>query len=77
MYWNEYKTKIENKNTTQQYRYFLKSSFIGVNQLFLLVYSNQKKILKVLKFEDVTYQKVLLRIIMPSSMEKNIYDQPI
>ena len=24
VYWNEYKTKIKNKNTTNEYRYFLK-----------------------------------------------------
>ena len=41
VYWNEYKTKSDNKNTTQEYRYFLKSIFAGVNRLFVLVYSNQ------------------------------------
>ena len=38
--WNEYKTKSENKNTTNEYRYFLESNFSGVNRLFVLVYSN-------------------------------------
>ena len=33
MYWNEYKTKNENKNTENKYRYFLESSFVGVNRL--------------------------------------------
>ena len=41
VYWNEYKTKSENKNTTQQYRYFLESNFLGVNRLFVLTFSNQ------------------------------------
>ena len=36
-YWNEYKTKSENKNTTNEYRYFLER----VNRLFILVYSNE------------------------------------
>ena len=40
-YWNGYKTKSENKNTTNEYRYFLKSSFVGVNRLFVSVYANQ------------------------------------
>ena len=40
VYWNEYK-KNENKSTTNEYRYFLKSNFVGVNRLFVLVYSNQ------------------------------------
>ena len=35
VYWNEYKTKSENINTVNKYRYFLKSNFVGVNRLFL------------------------------------------
>ena len=27
VYWNEYKTKSENKNTTNECRYFLESNF--------------------------------------------------
>ena len=41
MYENEYKTKSDYENTTNQYRKFLESNFVGVNRLFLLVYSNQ------------------------------------
>ena len=41
VYWNEYKTKWGNKNTTNKYRYFLESNFVGVNRLFALVCSNQ------------------------------------
>ena len=41
VYWKEYKTKSENKNMTNEYRYFLKSNFVEVNRLFVLVYSNQ------------------------------------
>ena len=41
VYWNEYKTKSENKNTTNKYRYFLESSFIAINRFFVLVYSNE------------------------------------
>ena len=40
-YWNEYKTKSENKNTTNEYGYFFESNFVGANRLFALVYSNQ------------------------------------
>ena len=41
VYWNEFKIKIENKNTENQHRYFLESSFFGVNRLFfILVYLN-------------------------------------
>ena len=31
VYWNEYKTKSETKNTTNEYRYFLESNFVRVN----------------------------------------------
>ena len=40
-YWNEYKTKRENKNTIDEYRYFLESNFVRINSLFALVYTNQ------------------------------------
>ena len=33
VYYNEYKTKSENNNTTNEYRYFLKSNFVGLNGL--------------------------------------------
>ena len=39
-YWNEYKTKIDNKHTTNEFRYFLKSNFVGVIIIFVLVYTN-------------------------------------
>ena len=39
--WNKYKTKSENKNTTNKYRYFLKSKFVGVNRLPVLFYLNR------------------------------------
>ena len=35
VYWYEYKTKNENKNTTNKYRYFLESNFVGANRLFI------------------------------------------
>ena len=63
MYWNEYKTKSENKTTTNECRYFIESNFVGVNRLLVLVYSNQDNDAKDLKLEDIIYQKVLSRII--------------
>ena len=41
VYWNECKTKSEYKNTTNEYIYFLVLNFVGVNRLFVLVYSNE------------------------------------
>ena len=35
------KQKLRTKITTNEYRYFLKSNFVGFNTLFVLVYSNQ------------------------------------
>ena len=40
VYWNEYETKRD-KNATNEFRYFLKSNFVVVNRLFLLVYLNR------------------------------------
>ena len=37
-YCNECKTKSENKNMTNEYRFFLESNFSGVNRLFVVVY---------------------------------------
>ena len=37
VYWNEYKTKSDNKNTINEYRYFNKPIFVGVNRLFVLI----------------------------------------
>ena len=41
VYWNENKTKGENKNRTNRFRYFFESNFAHSNRLFVLVYSNQ------------------------------------
>ena len=34
-YWNEYKTKSDNKNPTNEFRYFLELNFVGINRLFV------------------------------------------
>ena len=39
MYWNEYKIKNDNKDTTTDFRYFIESNYVGVNML--LIYLNQ------------------------------------
>ena len=38
VYWNENKTKSENKITTNEYIYFIESKFAGANRLFVFVY---------------------------------------
>ena len=62
-YWNECKTKSDNKNTINQFRYFLESNFVGVNRLFLLVDTNHGNNAK--RFNARKYSKI-----MCSSMEK-------
>ena len=58
VYWNEYKTKNENKNATNEYRYFLESNFVGVKRYFVLVYTNMSlAYAKSFKLEDIIYQK--------------------
>ena len=75
-YWNEYKTKIENINTTNKHIYFIKWNFVGADILFVLVYSNQDANSQRLKtIEDIIYKRVLFIII--SSVEKNFYDQAV
>ena len=40
-YWNEYKTKSDNENTSNEFRSFHESRFIGVYRLFVLGYANE------------------------------------
>ena len=37
--WNGYKAKCENKNSTNENRYFLKPNIVGANGFFVLIYS--------------------------------------
>ena len=53
VHWNEYKIKSQNKYTTNEFRYFLESNFVGVNRLFVLVYPNQNDDSK--RFETQKY----------------------
>ena len=76
MYWNEYETKSENKNTTNKYIYFLQSRFVGVNRLFVLTYSNQDENVKRYIGRRYDLRKGIFKnyiIIIISG--KNFYDQ--
>ena len=46
VYWNGNKTKSENKNTANEYILFLESNLVGVNRLFVLLYSNNENVSK-------------------------------
>ena len=41
-YWNEFKAKCENKNTTNEYRYFVQSDFVGLTIDYLLLNQDAK-----------------------------------
>ena len=53
LYWNKYKIKIEYRNTATNHRYFFESSFVKVETLFVLVYSDQDEISKKIKSEII------------------------
>ena len=69
-YWSEYKAKSENKNTRNEYRYFLVPNVFAVHKLFVLVYLNQDNDSKRFKGKRYYLPKELLIIITSSSMEK-------
>ena len=72
-----YKAKTENKNTANEYRYSLKLSFVGVNRLFVLVYSNQDA--KARRFNARKYYlpKGIIKNYSVIINGKNFYDQAI
>ena len=55
----------------QQNRYFVKSNFVGVNRLFILVYSIQD-----LKLEDIIKNCVIKNYNVIINW-KSFYDQPV
>ena len=38
LFWNENRTKNENKNTICEYRYFLEPNFVVVKRLFIFIF---------------------------------------
>ena len=76
VYWSEYKTKRENKNWTNEYRYFLKSNIGKVKKLFVLVYSNIHNAKKYTA-QHIIHQKVLSKFVMSLSMEKTFMTNPL
>ena len=77
MYWNEYKTKSENENTTNEYRYFLESNFAGVDRLFVLVYLNEDIDLKRYKAKRYYLPKGMIKNYNIIINGKNFYEQSI
>ena len=61
VYWNEYKTRSDNKNATNEYGYFLERNFVEVNKLFVLVYLNKDKDVKRFKTQRYYLPKDIIK----------------
>ena len=71
VYWDEYKIKSENKNTTNEYRYFTESNFVGVNRLFVLIYfQDHYRLIEV----DLNRQKAIQKLIQKQFSNLNLLD---
>ena len=77
VYWNEQKTKSENKETTNEHRYFLESNFVWVNRLFVLVYTNHDDNVKRFNTWKYYLPKGIINNYNVIINVKNFYDQPI
>ena len=75
VYWNEYKTKSETKNTTNEYRYFLERNLVGFSRLFVLVYSNQNDDFKIFKTRRYYLPKGIIDNYKVIINGKNFFDQ--
>ena len=65
------------KNTINEFRYFLVSSFVGVNRLFVLVYSNEDAACKRFKAKSYCSPNGTINNYNVVINEKNVYDQAI
>ena len=77
LYWNEYKRKSDNKNISNEFRLFLQSNFVGVNRLFVLVYTNQDVASKRFKAKRNYLTKGIIDKYDVNINGKNFYNQPI
>ena len=77
VYWNEYKTKTETKTTTNKYRYFLESNFLGGNRLFVLAYLNRDKDVKRFKTQIYYLPEGIIKNYNVIINGQNFYDQAI
>ena len=77
VYWKEYKTKRDNINKANEFRYFLKSNFDEVNRLFVLVYSNHDNNANRFKAKVCYLLKGIMKNYNVIINGKNFYDQAI
>ena len=64
-------------NTTNEYRYFLKSNFVGFNRLFVLVYTNKDDNSKRFKTRGYYWPKCIIKSYKVIINGKTFYDQHI
>ena len=74
---NEYKIKGEIKNTTNEYRYFIESKFVGVNRLLILIYPNEDGNVKRFNGKKYFSPTIIVKNYNVIVSGKNFYDQPI
>ena len=77
VYWCEYKAKIDIKNETNEFRYFLESNFVAVNRLFVLVYTDEGNHAIRLNAQIYYLPKGIIKNYNVIINGKNFYDQPI
>ena len=77
VYLNEYKTKSDHKNTTNGFRYFLESNFVGVNRLFVSVYTDKANNAKKFNAQKHYLHKGIIKNYDVIINGKNIYDKAI
>ena len=78
VFWIEYKTTTENKNTTNEYRYFPESNFVGVKRLLVLTFpSNQDDDARRFKTWRYYVPKSAIKNYNIIINRNNFYDQPI
>ena len=77
VYWNECITKSESENTTNSYRYFLESNFVGFNRFLILLYSNQDANAQRYKAKSKHLPKGIIRGYNVIMNGKILYDRPV
>ena len=77
VYWNDFNTKSENKNTINEYRYFFELNFVGASRLFVLVYSNKDDNSKRFKAKRCYLPKSIIKNYHVIINGKNFYNQSI
>ena len=77
MYWNEYGTKTQSNQTTNEYRYFIGSNFVGVNRLFELIYLNRNNDVNKFKAPRYYLPKGIIANYNVIINGEKVYDQSI